>query len=208
VLAIITSASFACLGPDHGREQTLVLSEDWIGPLRRRSREDSLAELARRYLAAYAPASERDLARWAGLPLRDCRLGFQRIAAETVETRIGSEVAFSPRRGRRRSPAEPPVRLLGAFDNYGLGYVSRDFAVDPAFVSRVIPGGGVVRPTVTVGGRFVGTWASKRSGKRLDVAVEPFETLDPFWAAAVRAEVEDIGRFEDVAATLAPARGG
>ena len=41
-----------CLGPDRGANACLVRTADWIGPLARRSREDSLAELARRYLRA------------------------------------------------------------------------------------------------------------------------------------------------------------
>jgi hypothetical protein len=60
-----------------------------------------------------------------------------------------------------------------------------------------------VRPTLTVDGRFVATWSSKRSGDRLRISVEAFEALDPSWSAALAAEVEDVGRFEGVAAELA-----
>ena len=45
-----------CLGPDRGRHACLVRTEDWLGPLEPRSREESLTELARRYLKGYAPA--------------------------------------------------------------------------------------------------------------------------------------------------------
>ena len=43
-------------------------------------RDRALGELARRYLAGHAPADERDLAKWAGLPLRDARAGLARSA--------------------------------------------------------------------------------------------------------------------------------
>ena len=36
--------------------------------------------------------------------------------------------------------------MLGAFDNYNLGYVDRDFAIAPEHEKRVTPGGGIVRP--------------------------------------------------------------
>ncbi len=58
-----------CLGPDRGGQTCLVRTQDWIGELVARPREDSLAELARRYVRAYGPASDRDFSRWAGLPL-------------------------------------------------------------------------------------------------------------------------------------------
>jgi hypothetical protein len=190
-----------CLGPDRGGQTCLVRTADWIGELERRPREDSLAELARRYLRAYAPADERDLARWAGLPLRDARAGFERIASE-VEP-VGD--LFALERAPRASPS-PVVRMLGAFDNYNLGYVDRDFAIAPEFAKQVNPGGGIVRPSIVVDGACVATWSSKRSGKRLAVTIEPFEPLSPEIEAAIAAEVADIGRFEGVDAGTIPRR--
>jgi hypothetical protein len=52
-----------------GRQHAYALVRDWLGPqgtLPDRNR--ALAELARRYLVGHAPASDRDLARWAGSP--------------------------------------------------------------------------------------------------------------------------------------------
>jgi hypothetical protein len=177
-----------CLGPDRGGQTCLVRTEDWLGPLRSRPRDESLAELARRYLRGYGPADERDMARWAGLPLRDTRLAFDRIAAE-------------PQRTPRAAPS-PVVRLLGAYDNYNLGYVDRSFAIEPEHASKVNPGGGIVRPAIAVDGRLVGTWSSKRSGKRLTVTTEPFEPLPPAIEALVEEEVADLGRFEELDATI------
>ncbi len=177
-----------CLGPDRGGQTCLVRTEDWLGPLEPRPRDESLAELARRYLRAYGPADERDMARWAGLPLRDTKLAFGRIAAEL-------------RRPARAAPA-PVVRLLGAYDNYNLGYVDRSFAIEPEHQRKVNPGGGIIRPAVIVDGRIVGTWSSKRAGKRLAVTIEPFAMLAPEITAAIEAEVEDLGRFEGLVATI------
>jgi hypothetical protein len=190
-----------CLGPDRGGQTCLVRTADWIGEPERRSREDSLAELARRYLRAYAPASERDLARWAGLPLRDARVGFEAIAAELEPAGDLQTLGGLPRASR-----SPVVRMLGAFDNYNLGYVDRDFAIAPEFAKRVNPGGGIVRPSIVVDGACVATWSSKRSGKRLAVSIEPFEPLAAEIEKAIAAEVADIGRFEGVDAATIPRR--
>jgi hypothetical protein len=190
-----------CLGPDRGGQTCLVRTTDWIGSLERRSREDSLAELARRYLRAYSPASDRDLARWAGLPLRDARVGIERIATELEELTVGKEALLRPRTAKS-APRGRFARLLAAYDNYNLGYESRDFYLPPQHAKQVVPGGGIVRPTIVVDGRILGTWASKRSGKRLAVTLEPFASLDPDVTEALAAEVEDLGRFEGLTATL------
>lgn len=187
-----------CLGPDRGGRTCLVHTADWLGKVEARPREDSLAELARRYIGAYGPASERDFARWAGLPLRDTTVGLQRIASELV----GDGELLRLRRGARRAAAGPVVRMLGAFDNYNLGYVDRGFAVGEEDVKQIAPGGGIIRPAITVDGRMVATWSSKRSGKRLAVTIEPFAALTPEVEAAVAEEVADLGRFEDLDATI------
>lgn len=186
-----------CLGPDHGSHTCLVRTADWLGELERRPREDSLAELARRYLRGYGPADERDLARWAGLPLRDTRLAFERIAAELEPVGKLFTLGRPPRAAR-----SPVVRMLGAFDNSNLGYVDRGHAVAPEHVQRIVPGGGIVRPAITVDGRLVATWTSRRAGERLAVTIEPFEPLDQEIEAAIEAEVADLGRFEGLVATI------
>ncbi len=184
-----------CLGPDRGGQTCLVHTRDWIGELERRPREESLAELARRYLRAYGPAGERDLVRWAGLPLRDGRVGLERIAAELEQIEVGGEILLTLGRPPRAAPG-PVVRMLGAYDNYNLGYTSRDFAVSPRYVKQVVPGGGIVRPAIVADGRLIGTWRSKRVGKRLAVRIDPFTDLDPEIEAAIHTEADDIRRFE------------
>ena len=53
-------------------------------------RADALPEFARRYLAGHGPATDRDLARWAGIPLRDVRAGLSAIASELKELATAS----------------------------------------------------------------------------------------------------------------------
>ena len=190
-----------CLGPDRGGQTCLVRTSDWIGEPEARPRDDSLSELARRYLHAYAPATDRDLARWSALPLRDVRLGLERIAGELSEVNVGGETLLALGRPPRAARG-PVVRLLGAYDNFNLAYSSRAFALTPDHEKQLAPGGGIIRPAIVADGRVVGTWASKRSGNRLAVTIEPFARLDPAIAAAVEAEVEDLGRFEGLSAAL------
>ena len=201
----------ACIGPDRGASGSLVPAEDWLrrGAERGRgwplavdseAREVALAELARRYLGAFAPATERDFASWSGLPLRDCRVGLERIASELVEV---GEPLLALRGKVPRAPRSPLVRLLGSFDTYLMGYASRAHAAHPEGERRILPGGGVLRPTICVDGRFVGLWASKRAGARLSVTLEPFERLSDAVLEGVAAEVADNGRFEGLTAALA-----
>ena len=192
----------ACIGPDVGRESALVATRDWLGDVKPRAREDGLAELARRYFRAFAPATERDFAYWSGLPLGDCRVGIERVAGELREVPAGDGTLLAPRGWTARVPRSPVVRLLPAFDTYLMGYTSRAHAVDEAGAKRILPGGGILRPTICVDGRLVGVWSSKRSGRRLRIELEPFEPLADRVMAAIEQEARDIGRFENADSAL------
>ena len=89
----------AVRGPMLGKQHAYVLVSDWLGSERKPvDREAALAELARRYLVGHAPADDRDLARWAGLPLRDARAGLVAIAKQLVERDDGRvELKDSPK---------------------------------------------------------------------------------------------------------------
>jgi Winged helix DNA-binding domain len=197
LLNLAAMRGVSVLGPVGDGAQLFALARDWLGAAPPTSlvgsdREAALAELARRYLAGHGPATEADLAAWAGLPLRDARTGLRAIATELVELDSGLvELA-----GRGRTPACLPARLLPAFDPYLLGWKDRSFAVTPRQARRVHPGGGILRAVATVDGVAVGTWSRRRRRGGVEVAIEPFAALAPGAARALRAEAADVARFE------------
>jgi hypothetical protein len=167
----------------------------------------ALAELAARYLAAYAPATPADLAAWSGLPSSMVQRAWAAVAGGLVEVRIagsGSSSGLERRAwlpaGRLAEldapePASPSVRLLPAFDTYLLGYRGRELAVETADAARVNAGGGMIRPVLLVDGQVAGTWRTGRKGRRLDIAIDAFAGLSPEVAAGVAGETADIHRF-------------
>jgi uncharacterized protein YcaQ len=195
----------ACLGPDRGRDTTYVLTRDWIGELPTLARDRALAELARRYMEAFGPADEGDMAAWAGLGLGDCRAALASISSELAEVRVGPRKLLMPRRAALRAPGGRLVRLLPGFDNYLIGHASRDFAVPPEHAGRVWPGGGIIRPTLLVDGLVIGTWTTRRAKGRNQISIDAFAPLEADVRAALEDEVRDIGRFEGLTATLAVA---
>ncbi len=188
-----------CLGPNRGSKPTYVLLDDWIDRGRPMAREAALAELAYRYLAAYGPARLDDLVVWSGLPVRDARVGWERVSDQLLEVEIDGRAAWilKARAGwLDEPPASPPVvRLLPRFDTYLLGYRSRDLAVPPEHAKYIHPGGGLVHRTILANGRAVGTWQIVRKRESLEVVVEPFDALAADLLPGVEAEVEDVGHF-------------
>ena len=181
-------------GPMIGRQHAHVLARDWLGaPPAAPDRDAALAWLARRYLAGHSPATDRDLAKWAGLPLRDARRGLRRIAAELDEgedglVRLGRRPDGTAL-AARPEPALPPPRLLGVFDPMLHGWQSRAAVLgrhEPEIVR-----GGMFGSFAMVGGRAVGTW-SLPGGQ---VSVTLLEGVSAAHRKALDADAEDVARF-------------
>jgi hypothetical protein len=172
-------------GPMIGKQHAYVLVRDWLGKQVSVDREKALAELARRYLIGHGPADDRDLARWAGLPLRDARAGLAAIAAELEERDDG----LVDLKGRSAPAPLPPPRLLGAFDPLLLGWTSREEVVGPH--KLLVTNNGIFRPFALVEGRAVARWGLA-GGK---VTIEHLSEVRKKDAAALEEDAEAVLRF-------------
>lgn len=168
-------AGVLCEAGVRGREELYGAVDP--GPLP--DRDAALAELAHRYAQAHAPAGAADFAAWSGLPAADVRRAW---------------VEPEPPSG---APPEGPVRLLPAFDEWLLGWASREGVVAPEHARRVVPGGGIIRPVAIADGRVFATWRLDRRRGRVE--------LDPFARVpdGVEAEVAAIGAFLGLGLSLA-----
>jgi len=175
VLMLASLRGLVVRGPMVEGEQGFVLVEDWFGPQPAVDRDAALRELGRRYLAGHGPADERDLAKWAGIGLRDAR---RALADRARAGKSAPQPDF---------PAQP--RLLGAFDPVLHGWADRTWVTGEH--GGIVTSNGVFRPIALVEGRAVATWTMPRG--RVELA--PFAPLTPDVEAALAAEAADVERF-------------
>jgi hypothetical protein len=160
-------------------KDTWRLLEDHVPSPRRLDRDAALAEIARRFLTARGPATDRDLAWWTGLTLTDVRAAIAAVDDEFDRLELDG-VVYRMRSGL--AEAAPGIHLLPGFDEYLLGYTDRSAPLDGRPLSDVVPGSnGMFLATILVDGRVVGTW--RRSVGRAGVTVD----LAPFAALTERA---------------------
>jgi hypothetical protein len=176
-------------GPMRGNDHAYVLVRDWLGDPPPLDRDVALAELARRYLRGHGPASDRDLARWAGVSLRDARAGLAAVASELTVRDDG--LAELKGRGRRGGVEVPPPKLLGAYEPLLLGWTSRDDVLTEAAAKALVTDNGLFRAFALVDGRAVATWglAAKR------VTVTPFAPLPDDVEAALAVDADRVLAF-------------
>lgn len=206
LLGLAALEGVICPGPNRGREPTYVLISDWVDPGPARTPEEARAELAVRYLSAYAPAAPEDFAAWSGLPLGEARAAWRQIANRLIEVVAGEAPAWMLRSQGEwledLAPPPPVVRLLPAYDTYLLGYRSRDRILAPEHAKRITPGGGLLRPALLVDGRVRGAWRVNRRRAGIDVVVESFEDLGADVRPGLEAEVQDLAHFLGTAVKL------
>jgi hypothetical protein len=189
ILLLASIRGLVLRGPMAGGEQAFALAQEWLGPPPAGlDRDAALAELARRYLAGHAPADDRDLARWAGIGLRDAQRGLAGCGAVRRPDGLAELPGGGPA-GPSTAPALPAPRLLGPFDPLLLGWTSRDAIVGPH--KQLVTVNGIFRAFALVDGRAAGTW-SFAGGK---VKLSPFGELDAGVRAALDEDAADVARF-------------
>jgi hypothetical protein len=190
LLAVACHRGLIVRGPMIGGEHGYVLVRDWLdGPAGPFDRDVALAELARRYLAGHGPADHRDLARWAGLPLRDARRALSSIGGELDQRADGlADLAARPGRAARDGGLPPP-RLLGAYDPLLLGWASREPVLGEH--QPVITVNGLFRPFALVRGHAAALWTFPAG----QVALSPLTRISAPDQAALLADAADVSRF-------------
>jgi DNA glycosylase AlkZ-like len=172
-------------GPMLERKHAYVLVRDWLGTPEPVDPDRALGELARRYLAGHGPATDRDLARWAGIALGQARTGLGAISSELTETGDGRVDL----KARRPAAELPPPRLLGSYDPVLLGWTSREDILGKH--QQLVTVNGLFRPFAMVKGRAAGTWSMPKG----EVALEPLGRISKADRAALERDAADVERF-------------
>ncbi len=197
ILGWAAQVGLICFGPRQGKQDSFVLLDEWLPDAKRLNREESLAEVARRYFDGHGPATLQDFIWWTGLPTADARAALAQIASQLVQEEHGGHpywyLPSSPSVGE---PA-PVAFLLPAFDEYLIGYRDRTAVLDPSHATKVVPGAnGIFKPLLVIQGRVVGTWARTRHRSGVRITFHPFEPpLSPNHLEAAQAAGEAYGRF-------------
>ncbi|MGX1567819.1 winged helix DNA-binding domain-containing protein [Streptomyces sp. NPDC055506] len=167
---------------------SLTTAEHWLG----RPAEPAPAPdaVVLRYLAAFGPASVKDMQTWAGLTrLRDA---FERLRPRlvTFQDEGGAELFDLPDAPRPDPDTPAPPRFLPEFDNLLLSHADRTRVVPQEHRGRSWQGN-IAYPTLLVDGFLAGLWRLEDDA----LVIEPFDRLTRARRDEVTAEGERMLRL-------------
>jgi winged helix DNA-binding protein len=183
-----------CSGPRRGKHATYALLAERSPRAPRRSRDESIGELVKRYFRSHGPATIADFVWWSGLTVGETKRGLEmnRAKSETIDGRNYWTI------GRRRppAPAQGTAYLLPIYDEYLVAY--RDRVAVPHGPPTVRAGAEVsvtFQHAIIINGRVAGTWRTRATPSGAQADLFPTRTLRVSERRALLNEAERYARF-------------
>ncbi len=193
-----------CFGPPRGRKVTYTNPRTWLPSFRPDEGDPAVQTLLRRYLHAYGPATPQHFAKWLAIPPRHAAELFDASAGELERVDMDGQQGWVVA-GDTTTPAEPHrgVRLLPYFDAFVVAGQPRERLFPGAAGTRALAGGQAGNyPVLLLDGVVGGVWHQRRSGRALEITVEPIVTLTATQRRQLDDEAEVIGAVMDGRPTL------
>jgi hypothetical protein len=187
-----------CFGPNRGGKVTYTNPHRWLPGFQPAEGRAAAAEIVKRYLHAYGPATPQQFAQWLGAPRRWAAELFDRLSNELQPVEIEGSPAWLVA-GDTMAPAAASqgVRLLPYFDAYVVGCHPRELLFPGKAAQRALtPSGGAGNyPVLLIDGIVAGVWQQRRAAQQLHFTVEPLVPLTTTQRRALDDQVERIGEF-------------
>jgi hypothetical protein len=177
ILWYLSQTGVTYIGPMRAKQQTIGLLGELVPKPLRYTREQGIAELAKRYFVSHGPATLQDFMWWSGLTAADAKAGQnandQLLTSEIMDNKTYWRPKVTP------DAVEPDATfLLPGFDEYMLGYKDRSAALAAEYAATIVPGNnGMFLSTIVLRGQVVGTWKRTIRKQYVELTLAPFRKL-------------------------------
>jgi Winged helix DNA-binding domain len=168
-----------------------VPMDGWLGgELEVWPKAEAQAELVRRYLGTFGPATRVDVQWWTGWTVAETKRALDAVGAREIDVAArddARERAWAlPDWTPPRPPDAPWVALLGSLDATPMGWQERAWFLGP-HKARMFDRAGNVGPSIWLDDRIVGGWAQRRDG---EIRWQLLEDVGADATAMIEARVE------------------
>ncbi|MET8760345.1 winged helix DNA-binding domain-containing protein [Lentzea sp. NPDC004782] len=158
------------------------------------AKEADPKRLVRRYLAAFGPATVKDLQAFSGLTFMAKVFKEMGDELEVLTADTGQELYDLPGAPRPDGDTPAPVRFLPEYDNLMVSHFDRSRVMDDDIRKKVCVGAGIAA-TLLVDGFVRGIWKLKEQKKTATLTLTLFKPLSKKDLKAVEKEADGVLRF-------------
>jgi hypothetical protein len=186
-----------CSGAPRDRHQTYALVDERAPRRSTMTRDETLAELTRRYFQSHGPATAKDYQWWSGLGAADAARGIDMLGCGLTRVRTGERTYFLCDARRPAPRARSTAHLIQTYDELVVGYSESRDVVD---VSRATRGGSapdsaLLTRGIVHDGQLVARWRLPPQRGPRAIALEPLKRLSSVEREAVAAAASRFERF-------------
>ena len=163
-----------CSGSLHPMKSTYSLAEQKIPRTEKIEHDEALERLARKYYTSRSPATLEDFVWWSGLNIGECKKALGLIKGEIQKEKHKGREFYMHDKARVRGFKKGKTLLLPSYDEYLIGYKSRDVVLPEEFRHRGHNNSGLFYPVVVKDGVICGNWKPFNDS----LTVEPFDDDD------------------------------
>ena len=148
-----------CSGDLLPTKATYALTADKVKPSEKMERDEALMRITRKYFQSRQPATLEDFVWWSGLNISDCRKGIALLGDSIHVERYQGRDFYLTDNCRTRGFRKGKYLLIPPYDEYLIGYKSRDDVLPPEHRHRAHNNSGIFQPVIAHDGIICGNWA-------------------------------------------------
>ena len=148
-----------CSGDLLPMKATYALAAGKVGPRNAIDRDEALMRFAHNYFQSRQPATLEDFVWWSGLNIGDCRKGIALLGNTIHTVKWKGREFYLTDDCRTRGFRTGKCLLIPPYDEYLIGYKSRDIVLPTEHTHRAHNNSGIFQPIVAHDGIICGNWA-------------------------------------------------
>lgn len=148
-----------CSGDLLPMKATYALAAEKVKPTEKMDRDEALAIITRKYFQSHQPATLDDFVWWSGLNISDCRKGIELLGDSIHLIRWKGRDFYLTDECRTRGFRKGKYLMIPPYDEYLIGYKSRDIVLSPEFSHKAHNNRGIFQPIIALDGVVCGNWS-------------------------------------------------
>ncbi len=172
-----------CSGDLLPMKASYALTQYKIGSRMAVDRDEALLTLTRKYFQSRQPATLEDFVWWSGLGIGDCRRGIALMGDAIHAVKWKGRIFYVTDDCRTRGFRRGRYLLIPPYDEYLIGYKSRDIVLSTDHRHRAHNNSGIFQPIVAHDGVICGNWAPFKDDHQVDFFMGTHDTdLQAEWS--------------------------